>query len=405
MYNADVAEMGLNGQMTSKIRNPQKSRCLAGQLSFGSLASRHRARYLLIEFAALILLAVSIVGGGQAPVALSFAARSAQLSEAGGYFDTDNLISNERSYQHVVPALREPEIAGGAYIGVGPDQNFSYIAQLRPSVAFIIDIRRNNLLLHLLFKALFQLSETRVDYLCLLFGKPLPEPSEDWRRADINRLIKYIDNTNPSQEATKAMRAKVDAVITKFGIPLSESDLQTIDRYHRTFITSGVQLKFETFGRGPRIYYPTYRDLLLETDLKGHRWNFLNSEDDFQFVRALEKKDLVIPVIGDLSGPSALVKIGRMMSQSGWLLSALYTSNVEFYLFRDGTFPRFVDNLSHLPHSEKSLIIRAVFAGASPSQLMPGYASTSIVQRVDDLLGGYARGRFRDYRELTFGRY
>ena len=59
----------------------------------------------------------------------TFAASIAGLSEPGGYFDTDNLISNERSYLQVVPDLRRLSVRGGAYIGVGPDQNFSYIAE------------------------------------------------------------------------------------------------------------------------------------------------------------------------------------------------------------------------------------------------------------------------------------
>ena len=82
----------------------------------------------------------------------SFASLIATLSEDPGFFDTDNLISNERSYLHVVPELRAlaGEGGGGVYLGVGPDQNFSYIAHLRPSLAIVIDIRRENLLLHLL---------------------------------------------------------------------------------------------------------------------------------------------------------------------------------------------------------------------------------------------------------------
>ncbi len=127
-------------------------------------------RHLLgIVVAGLLLAGAARVGNVQAPPA--FASLVAQLSEPGGYFDTDNLISNERSYLHVVPALRDPGLAGGAYIGVGPDQNFSYIAQVKPSIAFIVDLRRDNLLLHLVFKALFSMSETRVDYLSLLFGR------------------------------------------------------------------------------------------------------------------------------------------------------------------------------------------------------------------------------------------
>ncbi len=366
--------------------------------------TRRITHNLLIGIALAGLLVASFAGAGQGQAHAVFAARSAQLSEPEGYFDTDNLISNEKSYLHVIPALRDPGIAGGAYIGVGPDQNFSYIAHVRPSIAFIIDIRRDNLLLHLLFKALFQMSESRIAYLSRLFGRPVPETSDEWRLADVRLLIKYIESAKSSPQATDALREKVDAVIQEFGIPLARGDLQTIDRYHRTFISNGMPLKFETIGRAPLSYYPSYRDLLLETDLQGRRWNFLNSEDDFQFVRSLQNRDLIIPVVGNLRGPSALVAVGRMMTISGSQLSAIYTSNVEYYLFRDRSFPRFVENLSHLPHTKKSLIIRAIFAGASPSQLAPGYASASIVQSVDDLLQGFAQGKFRDYRELTIGR-
>src|SRR5262249_29926323 len=109
-----------------------------------------------------------------------FAAQVASLSEAGGEFDTDNLISNERSYLDVLPQLDERNVHGGAYVGVGPDQNFSYIAHVRPAIAFIIDIRRDNLLLHLLFKALFEQSHTRVEYLSLLFGRPVPADIDAW---------------------------------------------------------------------------------------------------------------------------------------------------------------------------------------------------------------------------------
>src|ERR1700741_3433145 len=103
-----------------------------------------------------------------------FAAAIDRLSEPGGYFDTDNLISNESSYLDVLPALRAHDVRGGAYLGVGPDQNFSYIARVRPTVAYIIDIRRDNLLLHLLFKAIFARAPDRVTYLALLTGRSPP---------------------------------------------------------------------------------------------------------------------------------------------------------------------------------------------------------------------------------------
>src|SRR5437762_4503616 len=72
-----------------------------------------------------------------------------QWSEPEGYFDTDNFISNETSYLHIIPELQRRTVPGGVYIGVGPDQNFSYIARTKPTLAIIIDIRRQNMLQHL----------------------------------------------------------------------------------------------------------------------------------------------------------------------------------------------------------------------------------------------------------------
>ena len=357
-------------------------------------------RRLLYAAGVLALLIAGVRGAGQTRTETTFAARIAQLSEPGGFFDTDNLISNEKSYLHVIPALQKAGVSGGAYLGVGPDQNFSYIARIRPAIAFIVDVRRDNLLLHLLFKALFAEAGTRVEYLSLLFGRAPPVHPGEWTTAPIARLIGYVD----AQSAVKGVAAldtRIDARLATFGVPLSQSDLATIHRFHHRFITAGLALKFESSGRSPRSYYPTYRELLLETDRQGHQWNYLAAEADYAFVRDLEHSDLVIPVVGNLSGPTALAGIARLMHQRGDRLSAFYTSNVEFYLFGDGTFPRFVDNLARLPRASHAVIIRSVFGGFAPIDSAPGYYSASLVQPVNDLVSGFADGRFRFYSSLT----
>ena len=211
------------------------------------------------------------------------------------------------------------------------DQNLSYIAQVKPAIAFIVDLRRDNLLLHLLFKALFSMADTRADYLSLLLGCPIPAPLSEWWTADLDKLVTYVEGTRLDEAAITKLRARVDETIKTFGVPLSDADFGTINRFHRRFVTAGLPLKFQTTGRAPQSYYPTYRELLLETDRQGRRWNFLASEDDFQFVRSLERRDLVIPIVGDLAGPSALAAIGRLMTSRGDRLSAFYASNVEFY--------------------------------------------------------------------------
>ena len=65
------------------------------------------------------------------------------FSEPGGYFRiTDNFTSNEREVGAVFTMLRAANVQGGVYMGVGPEQNLTYIAAIRPAMAFIVDIRR-----------------------------------------------------------------------------------------------------------------------------------------------------------------------------------------------------------------------------------------------------------------------
>jgi hypothetical protein len=347
------------------------------------------------------VLAASSAGTHQAQSASPFAALIASLSEPAGYFDTDNLISNERSYLQVLPDLRRRGVRGGAYVGVGPDQNFTYIADLRPSIAFIVDVRRDNLLLHLLFKALFALSRTRVEYLAQLVGRPVPSDLDTWRTLPVDRLISYVDGTASAPEDVEALRRRVDETIARAGVPLSSEDRATIDRFHRRFIGEGLSLKFQSIGRAPQRYYPTYRDLLRDSDESGRQGNYLAAEDAFQFVKGLEGRDLIVPVVGDLAGPSAVAAIGKVLAERHERLSVFYVSNVEFYLFREGTFARFTENLGRLPRTSSTVVIRSIFDRYAPGPYRPGDASVSRLDVVDDLLRQYTAGRIRQYSDIA----
>ena len=334
----------------------------------------------------------------QAPAPETFAGRIAALSEPPGYFDTDNLISNEQSYLHVLPDLARAGLRGGAYLGVGPDQNFTYIAQVRPAIAIIVDIRRDNLLLHLLFKALFARSHTRVEYLAMLTGRA-PPAGGGWATRSMADVAAAIDDARPLDAgALAALRTRLDDTIRDFGVPLSAADLAIIGRFHGEFIQAGLDLQFRSTGRAPQRFYPTYRDLLLETDLSGRHGNFLASEETFQFVKALQARDALIPVVGNLAGPSAMAAVAAFLQAQQLPVSAFYTSNVEFYLFRDGSFPRFVSNLARLPRRDGSVIVRSAFNSAP---MRPGYGSASLTQSVAELVDGFSAGRFRSYRELV----
>src|SRR4051812_41631411 len=60
-------------------------------------------------------------------------------SEPNGTFRfSDNLTSNELGFQEVIPELISRTRTDGVYLGVGPEQNFTYIGAVRPSLAIIL---------------------------------------------------------------------------------------------------------------------------------------------------------------------------------------------------------------------------------------------------------------------------
>jgi hypothetical protein len=317
----------------------------------------------------------------QAPRSLSdsaFVQLIAQLSEPSGYFDTDNLISNEDSYLHPISTIRRIGVNGGAYIGVGPDQNFSYIAAVRPHVAFIVDIRRDNLLHHLLLKAAFALARNRVEYLCLLFGRAAPADTTGWGARDIIAVLAYVDGAKADTSVRSRVRNRVRATSPR----LAPEDLTTIGRFHATFIAQGPNLRFNTFGRAPAPYYPDYRRLLTETDREGRRASYVAREADFQFVKSLEDRNLVIPVVGNFGGPKALNAVGDWLRAHQERVTAFYTSNVEQYLFRDGLFGNFARSVARLPRDPRGVMIRSYFQGGHPANVS-GYHATQITQYLE----------------------
>src|SRR6478609_11466273 len=131
----------------------------------------------LVPAAALAFAASSATAQSSLPSRLSDSAfwnLFSTTSEQGGSFPSENFISNERTYQHPIPYLQRTVRAGDVYLGVGPEQNFTYIANLKPAFAVIFDIRRQNALAHLMYKALFEMSPTRAEFVSHLFSRPMP---------------------------------------------------------------------------------------------------------------------------------------------------------------------------------------------------------------------------------------
>ena len=268
------------------------------------------------------------------------------LSEPAGTFNvSDNLVSNEPRFGENARWLRP---SGGVYIGVGPEQNFSYIAQLRPAMAFIVDIRRENLNLHLLYKALFELSSDRADFVSRLFSRP--RPPDLGSSASVDAIFaRFADVPPSSTERDTTLGLVRGRLVTTRGLPLSEADLDSISRALNAFYTDGPSIDFW----GSRVadtdaVRPSYRELMTATDIMGKKRSFLATDDAFTYLRDLHFRNRIVPVVGDFAGAHTLRAIGDYVRRHSDVVRAFYGSNVGVYLNNQQTRV-FCNNLTSLP--------------------------------------------------------
>ncbi len=332
---------------------------------------------------------------------------SLELSEDNGFFPTDNLVSNETSYLHVAPQIREITRAGQAYIGVGPEQNFTYIVHSRPSLVFVIDIRRDNLLHHLWLKELFLQSNDRAEYLSLLFGKPLGEQERPDQTADARVLLRFIEELpTDARFSEKTIRHLWKSTRDRYPRLTTERDWASFHRIAREFRTGGPQIAYEIPGRPELNFFPSWASLMVETDLEENLGNYLNHEESFQFLRTLQTENRLIPVVGNFAGGKALRGIGSTLKNRGLSVSVFYLSNVEFYLFRNATLENFLENVADLPLDSNSLLIRSYFNQLTGYRdphpdAITGHLSVSLLQKMQRFVELGRQEPYRDYWDLV----
>jgi hypothetical protein len=311
-----------------------------------------------------------------------------EFSEPGGTFHSDNLVSNEARFQYVMPALVRAVKPGGAYLGVGPEQNFTYMAAVRPAVAFIVDLRRGNRDLHLMYKALFELSADRAEFVSRLFAKPRPAGlTAAASAAQLFAAYEPVAASRPLYDRTLAAIKR--HLLATHGFALASADVEGVEFVYDNMFMEGPEISYRLYGRGGR-GFPNYADLMRATDASGRAWSYLASEDAYKFLKDLQTRNMVVPVVGNFSGPKALRAVGSYLKQKETIVSAFYTSNVEQYLRQDRLWGVFCANVATLPLNAASTFIRSSrggFVGQAPV-LGPGF--TSELKPVDPDLAGCA---------------
>jgi hypothetical protein len=287
------------------------------------------------------------------------------MSEPDGYFQFENFLSNELGYQYVIPRLLQRTKPGGVYIGVAPEQNFSYIVALKPKIAFIIDIRRQNMIEHLMYKALFEMSETRADFLSKLFARRRPEGLSD--KSTASELFNAYRTLRPDAGLYEQnLQGMKDLLVKtrKFGLRPTDLDgSSSIGYVYSVFVQAGPYLDYSTGGRGAGTNNPTYADLMEIDDGTGLNRSYLATEENYRWIRDMERKNLIIPLVGDFAGPRTIRSVGQYLKDHDAIVTAFYLSNVEQYLFNEFKAADFYNNVAMMPLDDSSTFIRTFSGG------------------------------------------
>ena len=221
---------------------------------------------------------------------------------------------------------------------------------------------------------------------------------------------------------TDNLAAIKKAITEDFQFPLNEADVKSLEYVYQSFRNDGFDIGFRMSRGGNRPAtggggfggppnggrwgrFPTFKDLLTQSDLNGKPGNFLASHDDYEFVRGLHRKHLIIPVVGDFAGKKALAGVADYLRKNGFTVTAFYTSNVEMVLFQNSIFEGWAANVKRLPVNDRSLIIRAAFSRYAHPARLEGHSTFTLLQLIPVFVKDYDAGKHVSYVELIAANY
>jgi hypothetical protein len=327
-----------------------------------------------------------------------------EFSETGGYFRSDNFVSNETTFQYVLKGLKNAK-TGGVYLGVGPDQNFTYIVALQPKLAIIFDIRRQNAMQHLMYKALIEMSTDRADFLSKLFSRK--RPANVNAKSSAEELFAAYDSVEPDRQFfLENFQAIKTQLKDRHKFKLTSDDEGTIQYIYSSFYAGGPDLTYNGVGgNNSSRRMPSYAELMQMTDEEGTNRGYMGTEENFKMLQDFEKRNLIVPVVGDFAGPKAIRAVGAYLKQHDAFVSVFYLSNVEQYLFQQSDdWSRFYHNVETLPLDGTSTFIRSVFNGLAVTYQPSGYGlrSASILSSIPGLLKAFTAGDVRSYDDVIY---
>lgn len=212
-------------------------------------------------------------------------------------------ISNEHSHFVWHAPL---QALGGAYLGVGTDQNYLLAGWARPELLLLVDFDASIVDLHRAYRVAFTAAASPAEFLAL------------W---------------SPAGAAAHAAH-----IVAAYPDPDLQARVLAAQRTARRLVHHRLRTTLRVHGdRGIATY--------------------LDDAAQYEHLRRLWQEDRVLPIRGDLTGDAALVDIAAALRAAGLTLSVLYLSNAEQYF---DFVPSFRRNVLALPMDERSVVLRTL---------------------------------------------
>jgi len=356
------------------------------------MTTKHRNCGLMVIVLVVALgLATMLRGADTLPQSLTddaFWKLVSDFSEDAGSFRFQ-FMSNEREFPSAIAELKRTAKPGGVYLGVGPEQNFTYIAATQPKLAFIFDIRRENMLEHLIYKAVFELSQDRNDFVSRLFSRKAPTGLND--KTTVRALFQaYSMSPLDPQLLRLNLQAIRDHLMKDHRFPIAAGDQASIESIYRTICEAGP--------------YPAYAALMEATDDQARAYSYLATEENFRLIQQMHKKNVIVPLVGDFAGTKAIRAVAKYLKDHGATVAMFYTSNVEQYLFQQGDdWRRYYSNVATLPVDTASTFLRSSHfsydATARPRQFS-GTNYVMLLCSIADLVKSFNDGHIQSYDQV-----
>jgi hypothetical protein len=220
-----------------------------------------------------------------------------------------------------------------------------------------------------MYKALFELSADRADFVGKLFSKARPDGLTE--KSTAKEIFDAYAKVRATEELYKKNLDAIQAHLTNTRhFELSEGDVAGVEYVYSNFYKFGPEITYNSSSGGGGFggRFVTYSALMTADDGAGVSRSFLGNEENFKFLKDLQSRNLLVPVVGNFVGPKAIRAVGKYVKEAGGTVSAFYLSNVEQYLV--GVWSVFCANAAALPLDETSTFIRSVRGnGGLESQL------------------------------------